>query len=173
MTDEELIASLSARLSGLVFDDLDADDVTALVAGEITAWGEAAGWRVYRHARSVATLPPPMDKQHSWVDVACARADGPPVVIEIDHTDRRRTLDKLAAEADAGRVAVWVRFGTGPFGVRPPAPVLMVPFVVDARRDGGRRLFSTHRPEPPARAAPEHTEVDLDAAEQSGLFGDA
>lgn len=173
MTDEELIESLSGRLDGLAFTDLDVDEVVTRLADEIVGWGEAQGWRVYRHARSVATLPPPMDKQHSWVDVACARADGPPVVIEIDHTDRRRTLDKLAAEADAGRVAVWVRFGTGPFTVRPDPPVLMVTYLVDSRREDGRRLFATHRPEPPDRPAPEHTDLDLGATEQAGLFGEA
>lgn len=167
MTDEELTESLSGRLAGLAFGDLDADAVTALLADEIAAWGEAAGWRVYRHARSVATLPPPMDKQHSWVDVACARADGPPVVIEIDHTDRRRTLDKLAAEAEAGRIAIWVRFGTGPFAVRPDPPVLMVAYAVDSHRENGRRLYASRQPD---RPAPTHSDVDLAAGEQTDLF---
>lgn len=168
MTGEELTASLAAWLGRLTFSDLDADDVSARLADAIAAWGEANGWRVYRHARSVATLPPPMDKQHSWVDVACARADGPPVVIEIDHTDRRRTLEKLAAEAAAGRVAIWVRFGTGPFGVRPDAPVHMVAYAVDSHREDGRRRYSTRLPD---RPAPEHSPLDLGPAEQGGLFG--
>jgi hypothetical protein len=168
MTDEELRASLFARLAGVTVQDLDADEVTAALTAEIVAWAEGLGWRVYRHARSVVTLPPPMDKQHSWLDVACARPDGPPVVVEIDHTDRRRTLDKLAAEAQAGRVAVWVRFGTGPFAVHPDPPVLMVTYTVESHRDNGRRLFSTPTPD---RPAPQHNAVDLGAAEQAELFG--
>ncbi|WP_245601826.1 hypothetical protein [Hamadaea tsunoensis] len=168
MTDEDLDASLSGRLAGLTFVDLDADAVTALLTDEVAAWGEAAGWRVYRHARSVVTLPPPMEQRHSWLDVACARADGSPVVIEIDHTDRRRTLDKLAAEADAGRVAIWVRFGSGPFPVRPDPPVLMVAYAIDSRRENGRRLYSAR---PPQRPAPAHSDLDAGAAEQADLFG--
>ena len=33
-------------------------------------------------------LPPPLEQRHSVLDVACARPDGPPVVVEVDHTDR-------------------------------------------------------------------------------------
>jgi hypothetical protein len=48
----------------------------------------------------------------------------------------------------------------------------MVACTVDSRRENGRRLYSTHRPEP-ERPAPEHTDLDLGEAEQAGLFGDA
>lgn len=168
MTDDKLAEALSAWLARLSFTDLDVDAVSALLIDEIMAWGRAAGWRVYRHAQSVVTLPPPMDKQHSWVDVACARADGPPVVVEVDHTDRRRTLDKLAAEAEAGRVGIWVRFGTGPFTVIPDPPVQLVGYLVDSRREDGRRLLSSPKPDLPA---PTHSEIDLDAVEQADLFG--
>lgn len=167
MTGDEVRESLSARLGGVGVHNLDADGVTAALIAEIVAWAEELGWRVYRHARSVVTLPPPMDKQHSWLDVACARPDGPPVVIEIDHTDRRRTLDKLAAEAEAGRVAVWVRFGPAPYAVRPDPPVQMVAYAVDSHREQGRRLFSTPAPD---RPPPPHNAVDLGAAEQADLF---
>jgi hypothetical protein len=167
MTDDKLAESLAAWLARLSFTDLDVDAVSALLIDQIVAWAEQAGWRVYRHARSVVTLPPPMDKQHSWVDVACARADGPPIVIEVDHTDRRRTLDKLAAEAQAGRVALWVRFGTGPFAVTPDPPAQMVAYLVDSRREDGRRLMSSPQP---YRPAPQHSAIDLDAVEQADLF---
>src|SRR3954454_12435824 len=117
-------AALDEWLAGLTFADLSADAVTVRLIDEIAGWGAAHGWRVYRRAPSVMTLPPPLDRQHSVLDVACARPDGPPLAIEVDHSDRRRTVDKLLAEADAGRVPIWVRWGTGGFR-EPPPPVRM------------------------------------------------
>jgi hypothetical protein len=75
-----------------------------------------------------------MAHRHSILDVACARPDGPPVAIEVDRTDRGRTVEKLLAEAGAGRIPIWVRWGTGPF-TAPPSPVRMVTCEV-AHRSG-------------------------------------
>jgi hypothetical protein len=137
-------ADLSAWLDRVTFAELSTDQVTLRIIDEVAAWGGSHGWRVYRRAPSVVPLPPPMDKQHSVLDVACARPDGPPLAIEIDHTDRGRTVDKLVAEAAAGRVAIWVRWGTGRFR-EPPAPVRMVTLEVTRR---GR--LNTRMPELPA-----------------------
>lgn len=173
-----MAASLTARLADLSFVDLSADGVTARVIDSVVGWASDQGWRVYRRAASVLPLPPPMAGQHSILDVACARPDGPPVVIEVDRTDRARTVDKLSAEAAAGRVAVWVRWGTGPFQA-PPAPVHLVTCTV-TRRNGpagqGRlhsRLPATDRP-PPAHSVTgvagrtAAVELPLSAADDSG-----
>jgi hypothetical protein len=85
----------------------------------------------------------------SVLDVACARPDGPPVAIEVDRLDRPRTVDKLLAEAAAGRVAIWVRWGAGPF-TPPPLPVHMVTRA--AARTGGAWHTVADRP-PPAHSA--------------------
>ncbi|MBB5867685.1 hypothetical protein F4553_001064 [Allocatelliglobosispora scoriae] len=162
-----LAGSLAAALAELSFADLDADQVTALLIDTVVAWGEAAGWRVYRRARSVMTLPPPYADRHSWVDVACARAGAAPVVVEVDHADRRRTIDKLTQEAQAGRVALWVRWGSPPFA-EPPPPVRLVACPVVTRRGGGKQSFSSPQPELPA---PSHSGPGLDAGEQPDLFG--
>ncbi len=150
-------ASLAESLAGLVFRDLTADEVTARVIDAVVAWARQQGWRVYRRAPSVLPLPPPLHRQFSVLDVACARPDGAPVVVEVDHTDRRRTIDKLLAEAAAGRIAVWLRWGTGRFTV-PPAPVHLVTCEV-TRHPGaagqGRlhsRTADAERP-PPAHSA--------------------
>ena len=144
--------ALTEWLDRLTFTELSGDEVTARLIDEVAAWGGAQGWRVYRRAPSVVPLPPPLERQHSVLDVACARPDGPPVVIEIDHTDRRRTVDKLLAEAQAGRVPLWVRWGTGRFNP-PPPPVNMI--ICAVTRHG--RLFTkapdAHRP-PPAHSTP-------------------
>ncbi|WP_407664262.1 hypothetical protein [Micromonospora parastrephiae] len=85
---ERLAADLDRWLADLTFVDLDTDEVTARVIDSVVRWAEAQGWRVYRRAPSVLPLPPPLQQRHSVLDVACARPDGPPVVVEVDHTDR-------------------------------------------------------------------------------------
>lgn len=144
----EVAASLAARLERVTFTDLNQDEVTALLGGAVADWGTGHGWRVYRRAASVFPLPPPYHHRRSILDVALARPDGPPVAVEIDHTDRRRSVDKLLAEAAAGRIAVWLRWGRGPFEP-PPAPVWMVTCEVTARRGVYSRV--------PPRPAPGHS----------------
>jgi hypothetical protein len=144
---ERVAASLSDRLDRLAFADLPTADVTERIIGAVDAWASEQGWRVYRRARSVMPLPPPMSRQPSVLDVACARPAGPPIAIEVDHTDRRRTIDKLLAEADAGRIPIWVRWGTGGF-VAPPHPVRMVTCRVTRRAS----LYSRVLLAPPAHS---------------------
>ncbi len=141
---------LTRWLDQLIFADLTTDEVTARVVDTVAAWGAAQGWRVYRRAPSVLTLPPPMERQHSVVDVAFARPDGAPMVVEVDHTDRSRTVDKLLAEARAGRIAIWVRWGTGPFRP-PPMPVQMA--TLEVTRRSGRRFARAHELLPPPHSA--------------------
>jgi hypothetical protein len=149
---------LAAWLDRLTFADRTADEVTALLVDAAEAWALAQGWRVYRRAASVLPLPPPYQMRHSVLDLACARPAGPPVVIEVDHTDRRRTVEKLLAEVAAGREALWIRWGTGRFEP-PPADITLVPCVVTHRRGpkGGGMLHSHFptRDRPP----PAHTTV--------------
>jgi hypothetical protein len=140
--------SLTEWLDRVTFADLTTEQVTARIIDEVAGWALAQGWRVYRRAPSVVTLPPPMERRHSVLDVACARPDGPPLAVEVDHTDRGRTVQKLRAEADAGRVAIWVRWGPGPFSA-PPPPVRMVTCEVSRRARLHTRM--------PDRPAPEHS----------------
>ncbi|HWS31818.1 MAG TPA: hypothetical protein VN408_03635 [Actinoplanes sp.] len=144
----EAADSLAEWLGRLTFEDLSEGDATARIVGEIAKWADWQGWRVYRRAPSVVPLPPPL-RGMSVLDVACARPGEQPVVIEVDRTDRQRTIDKLLAEAAAGRVAIWVRWGTGPFPP-PPLPVHLV--TVEAARRSGRWSTATA-----VRPAPEHS----------------
>ncbi|MEV4347566.1 hypothetical protein AB0J83_24190 [Actinoplanes sp. NPDC049596] len=116
--------SLATALGELRFAELSNDQATARIIETIADWGASSGWRVYRRAPSVFPLPPPL-KGNSVLDVACARPGAAPIAIEVDRLDRPRTVDKLLAEAAAGRVAIWVRWGAGPF-TPPPLPVHMV-----------------------------------------------
>jgi len=166
--DAERVAdSLSRWIASMSFVDRDADELTELLIEAVIWWAQEEGWRAYRKARSVVALPPPFEHRHSFVDVGIARRDGQPIVVEIDRSDRKRTLEKLAAEAEQGRVALWLRWGTGAFAA-PPAPVRLIPCHVEARKTAdGRKVFST----PPGdKPAPRHSGVDLGHAEQTGLF---
>jgi hypothetical protein len=136
--------SLASRLGGLTFADLTTDQVTARLLEEVTGWAESQGWRVYRRAPSVFPLPPPL-RGNSVVDVACARPEGQPIVVEIDRLERRRTVDKLLAEAAAGRLTILVRWGSGPFEP-PPLPVHLV--TKQAVRQRGHWHTVTDRPAP-------------------------
>ncbi|MFI0791777.1 hypothetical protein ACH4OY_03595 [Micromonospora rubida] len=172
MTDPDdgagLAASMSGRLDSLTFVDRTTEQVTELLIDVIADWGTEQGWRVYRRAASVVPLPPPMSGQRSVIDIACARPAAPPVVIEVDHTDRRRTVEKLLAEAEAGRVPIWVRWGARGF-VAPPEPIRMVTVPVTARRgEAGVRLHSRQ----PARQLPppEHRAGPVAAGPPDSLF---
>ncbi|QKW14264.1 hypothetical protein [Verrucosispora sp. NA02020] len=153
---ERVAASLAVRLDAVTFTDLTVDQVTARLIDEVVRWAGERGWRVYRRAPSVVPLPPPMSDRQSVLDVACARPDGPPVVVEVDHGTRRRTWDKLIAEADAGRVPLWVRWGAGRF-TAPPPPILMVTCEVSGRTDPAGARLHTRLPradmQPPAHSA--------------------
>jgi hypothetical protein len=152
---------LSDWLDRLTFADRTADEVTALVVAAITEWATAQGWRVYHRAPSVMRLPPPYEQQHSVIDVACARPTGPPLVIEVDRTDRRRTIDKLLAEAGAGRIPIWVRWGTGPFA-DPPPPIQLVTVTVTMRsRRYSRRPVRELPPPEHSSTVTEATAVSL------------
>lgn len=158
---DALAASLAERLDDLLFVDLPADEVAKLLVDEVVTWGRARGWRVYHRAPSVFPLPAPYAHQHSFVDAGIARADGPPIVVEVDHTDRRRTVDKLLAEAEAGRIPLWVRWGSRA-GSTPPAPIRLVAVTVESKRG-----LHTRRRDVPV---PSHSDVDLDDASQPDLF---
>jgi hypothetical protein len=165
---DRVARSLASWIASVSFTDREADQVTEFLTEAVVWWAQEQGWRPYRHARSVVKLPPPMGQLHSFVDVGIARAKGAPIVVEIDRSDRKRTLEKLAEEAAHGRVALWLRWGTGTFAT-PPEPVRLIPRPVEARRTAdGRKVFSTPAVDKPA---PRHSGVDLSHAEQSDLFG--
>ena len=151
--------SLAAWLAELHFAELATDRAQARVIDAVAEWGEAQGWRVYRRAPSVFPLPPPLSG-HSVIDVACARPGAQPIAVEVDRLDRQRTVDKLLAEAAAGRLAIWVRWGAGPF-TPPPMPVHQV--VREAAR--ARGAWHTVADLPP----PEHSDAPIGASDPEEL----
>jgi hypothetical protein len=166
---EQVAASLADWLAALTFVDQETDAVTALLLDSVTAWATGKGWRVYRRAASVMPLPPPYSHQHSYLDIGCARPAGAPIAIEVDRADRRRSIDKLLAEAAAGRIAIWVRWGSRRFAP-PPLPVRMVTCRVTSRQALGERGRLHSRLPSGNRPAPMHTVTDVKADQQAGLF---
>jgi hypothetical protein len=166
---EQVAASLADWLATVTFVDLGAGEVTALLVDSVVAWATDQGWRAYRRAPSVMALPPPFSHRHSWIDVGCARPAGAPIAIEVDRTDRQRTVDKLLAEAEAGRVAIWVRWGTGKFVAAPP-PVAMVTCQVTSRRGPADKEQRYTRLPTRERPAPAHMAANLKADQQPDLF---
>jgi len=159
---ERVAASLQTCLDAVTFTDRDTDAVTKLLIDIAATWAEDQGWRVHRRAASVVRLPPPYEHMHSYLDLACARPSGPPIVIEVDHNTRQRTLDKLQAEAAAGRIGIWIRWSQRTLN---PAsdPVQTVDVTVTSRNGLHSRIVGP--------AAPKHSGFDLDTAEQPDLFG--
>ncbi|RKR91006.1 hypothetical protein BDK92_5390 [Micromonospora pisi] len=168
--DAELIAaSLAERISALIFLDRTPEQVTELLVEEIADWAAGRGWRVYRRAASVLPLPPPYAHRHSFLDVACARPDGPPLAIEIDRSNRRRSVEKLLAEAEAGRIPIWVRWGLRGFDP-PPPPIQMLTCPVTSRPGPDPKTPLHSRLPVTERPAPPHTAADLRVDEQTDLF---
>jgi hypothetical protein len=158
---DRIAADLRATLAALTFVDRDSDAVTEFFIDTVAEWATGQGWRVYRRAASVAHLPPPYDKQHSYLDLACARPIGPPIAIEFDHSARRRTIDKLLEEAAAGRIAIWVRWSRRHLEPA-PEPIRTIDVSVISRGGLHSRIIDV--------PAPEHSGFDADAAEQPDLF---
>jgi uncharacterized UPF0146 family protein len=149
---DDVAAALAGHLADLTFTDRTADAVTALLIDAVADWATRRGWRVYRRAASVLRLPPPMQHQHSVIDVAVARPDGPPIAVEVDHGHRKRTVEKLVEEAQAGRIPVLVRWG----GRKAPAPEATVPLhvlVVDVDQHPGGRFSRGQALPPPQHSA--------------------
>ena len=144
---DEVASALGSHLAAVTFTDKPADAVTALLIDAVAGWAEGNGWRVYRRAASVVRLPPPMDNQHSVIDVAVARPGALPLAIEVDHGSRKRTVEKLVAEGAAGRIPVLVRWG-GRKAAESTVPVQLITIDVD-QHPGGRFSRTQLRPPPP------------------------
>jgi hypothetical protein len=149
---DSVASALAEHLAAVTFADLTADAVTALLIDQVAGWAEGQGWRVYRRAASVLRLPPPMQNQHSVLDVAVARPGGLlPLAVEVDHGHRKRTVEKLAAEGAAGRVPVLVRWG-GRKVTEAGDGLHLIVVDVD-QRPGARFSRGRLRPPPPHSAA--------------------
>lgn len=113
-TDAEtvtLAGSLTTWLAPIKLDGLTSRQTTALLTERVAEWGRSQGWSVHFEAPIRASRPTRSGESRGRLDVVCRRDAGrPPVVIEIDRGNKRWSVDKLASEAAAGAVALWVRW---------------------------------------------------------------
>ncbi|OJF13090.1 hypothetical protein EDD30_2314 [Couchioplanes caeruleus] len=169
--------SLAKYVLPLSFTDWSAVRVTAELTRRVVEWGVDHGWRVRREVPSIAGLPGAHPDRPGYLDVVCERLDGPPIAVEIDRTDKQWSARKLLCEADAGAVAVWVRWADAKTWIVPPSiGVVRVPTTVS--RIGGRRLYSRAASQyPPTDASNEATErqgaIVRPAMETAGARGEA
>lgn len=110
--ERDLLASSMAKwLSRLVFDDVVAVIVTEAVTRSVMAWARQQGWHPRREVPVDAQLPDHEGRFQGFLDLLCDRPGRPPVAIEIDRTDKPRSMAKLRAVADAGAVGLCLRWG--------------------------------------------------------------
>ncbi|MET9260285.1 hypothetical protein [Amycolatopsis sp. NPDC004079] len=107
----DLAASLHTYLKPLRLTGLTAVQATRLVTYETVCWADEQGWKVAYEVWGRITRPSKNGPMRARLDLVCTRpAKQPAVAIEIDRDGKTWSLQKLQAEAAAGRVALWVRW---------------------------------------------------------------
>jgi hypothetical protein len=139
--------SLSRHLLPLSFTDRPSTWVTDELTRWVVGWGVDNGWRVRREVLSIAGLSMTRPDRSGYLDVVCERHGHPPIVIEIDRSNKTWSTHKLLGEAQAGAIALWVRWsGVHPPTLPPTIGVVRVPTTV--RRIDGQRMHSRVAPTP-------------------------
>lgn len=145
--------SLTRWLAPLTFTDWSAARVASELTQAVIAWGAAHQWDVRREEPSLREFAGEQPDRAERRGVVCERPDGPPIIIAIDPTRAPGSAHILLAQADAGAVPVWVRWGA-PENLTVPDPVALVTVAVTHRlaEATGRILYSRNSVEigPPA-----------------------
>ena len=112
--------SLSEWLDPLAFTELHRSDVTALLTEHIVNWARSHRFRIRQQMRSTTIQGRPgLRAAGAILDLACIHPSGQQSAIELDGDNKVWSIEKLAAEAETGRLAIWVKWGrpanlTGP-----------------------------------------------------------
>ena len=113
-------SSLREWLALVTFRDLSRSAVTEHLTAQVVAWAEAHGFEARTEVEAVATKRKPYGRNIGVLDVLCTHRTGQQVAVEIDHTNKVWSIEKLAAEADNGKLAIWVKWGS-------PASLSLIP----------------------------------------------
>jgi hypothetical protein len=113
-------SSLREWLASVEFSDLSRSAVTALLTDRVIAWGRSHGFEAQTEVEAVATKRKPYGRQIGLLDVLCSHRSGQQIAVEIDNTNKVWSIEKLAAEADSGKLALWVKWGA-------PAGLSLIP----------------------------------------------
>ncbi|SHG22768.1 hypothetical protein [Streptoalloteichus hindustanus] len=106
----ELVADLHAYLLPVRLAGMTAPTATQVLTRRVVRWAQSRGWTVDLAAPGRSTHPTSTGERQDRLDLVCARPLRPPIAIEIDRAGRLGSLRKLLAEAEAGSVALWVRW---------------------------------------------------------------
>ena len=98
---------------------------------------------------AVATKRNPYGRHIGLLDVLCTHSSGRQIAVEIDNTNTVWSIEKLAAEADSGKSAIWVKWGARPGCRSSPEKVGVVELPVAWANQAGHVVYSR----PPAEAA--------------------
>jgi hypothetical protein len=104
--------SLQRHLDPVEFADLNGPQVTTLIRDLVAVWAQSYGFISDTEKRSLATRT--KHTGHRWpgfLNVIGTHPSGLRLAIEIDRTNKAWSIEKLAAEAHQGAVAIWVKWG--------------------------------------------------------------
>lgn len=108
---ERLRQSLAGWLALVDASGLTSKQTTKLLTDSISEWAMRRRWRVELEAPALVERMSVNGPMRGRLDLLCTRRwRRAAVAIEIDRAHKRWSLDKLVAEADAGNIALWVRW---------------------------------------------------------------
>jgi hypothetical protein len=113
-------SSLQEWLARVEFTDLSRAAVTEQLTHQVMAWAQFHGFTVQTEVEAVATKRKPYGRHIGLLDVLCTHSSGQQIAVEIDNTNKVWSIEKLAAEADSGKLAIWVKWGA-------PAGLSLIP----------------------------------------------
>jgi hypothetical protein len=113
-------SSLREWLAQIHFVDLSRSAVTELLTDHVAAWGRSHGFDIQTEVEGVATKRKSYGRHIGLLDVLCTHRSGQQIAVEIDNTNKVWSIEKLAAEADSGKLAIWVKWGA-------PASLSLIP----------------------------------------------
>ncbi|UGT58866.1 hypothetical protein [Nocardia asteroides] len=109
---EKWTRSLADWLAPVRATGLTSSQTTALITAHTLEWARSKRWKPATEVPALIERSSANGRTYRGrLDVVCERSWWrPPIAIEIDRANKRWSLDKLIAEADAGHVALWVRW---------------------------------------------------------------
>lgn len=104
--------SLAAWLSTISLAGRSSQQATRLITEAIAEWARRQGWEVEFEVPALITRPVRGGREfRGRLDIVCDRGEDLPLIaIEVDRGNKRWSLQKLVAEAEAGNLAIWVRW---------------------------------------------------------------
>ncbi|MGW5441414.1 hypothetical protein [Nocardia asteroides] len=108
---DELAQSLRHWLTPVRASGLTSTQTTKLITAHTLEWAHSKRWQTSTEVPALIERTINGRVYSGRVDVVCERSWWrPPIAIEIDRANKSWSVDKLVAEAEAGHVALWVRW---------------------------------------------------------------